>query len=200
MASLEGARRHERFGQVNLPAVFSRAWLAWCHAELGTFAEGRALGEEGLRIAEAVQAPMQPYHAPHGVSGLLSLRQGDLHQALPLLERAWPSVRTRLAGLVPRDRRGLGRGVYPVRAPRRGRAAAHAGDGAVTMTTELTARLSGRSLAERGLSAGRPPGGGAARSPSAPSTLARTHQERGHQAYALRLLGEHCRAARAPGG
>jgi tetratricopeptide (TPR) repeat protein len=54
MASLDGARRRERFGQVSLPAVLSRARLAVCHAELGAFAEGRALGEEGLRIAEAV--------------------------------------------------------------------------------------------------------------------------------------------------
>ena len=57
VASLEGARRHERFGQVFLPAVHSRAWLAVCHAELGTFAEGCAFGEEGLRIAEAVEHP-----------------------------------------------------------------------------------------------------------------------------------------------
>jgi tetratricopeptide (TPR) repeat protein len=54
VASLDGARRHERFGQVFLPAVNSYALLATCHAELGTFAEGRALGEEGLQIAEAV--------------------------------------------------------------------------------------------------------------------------------------------------
>jgi tetratricopeptide (TPR) repeat protein len=54
MAFFEGARRHERFGQVNLPAVTSRAFLAQCHAELGMFAEGCALGEEGLRIVEAV--------------------------------------------------------------------------------------------------------------------------------------------------
>src|SRR5439155_23642719 len=51
LTSLEGAPRHERFGQVILPAVGSRAWLAVCHAELGLFAEGRALGEEGLQIA-----------------------------------------------------------------------------------------------------------------------------------------------------
>ena len=31
--------------------------FAWCHAELGTFAEASALGEEGLRIAEAVAHP-----------------------------------------------------------------------------------------------------------------------------------------------
>src|SRR5262249_36020079 len=54
VASLDGARRHERFGPGVLPAVQSRAWLAWCHAELGTFTEGRTLGEEGLRIAEVV--------------------------------------------------------------------------------------------------------------------------------------------------
>jgi hypothetical protein len=33
------------------------AVLAACHAELGMFAEGRALGDEGLRIAEAVTHP-----------------------------------------------------------------------------------------------------------------------------------------------
>jgi tetratricopeptide (TPR) repeat protein len=54
VASLEGAQRHERFGQVILPAVSSRACLAACHAELGTFAEGRALGDEGLQIVEAI--------------------------------------------------------------------------------------------------------------------------------------------------
>ena len=57
VASLDGARRRERFGQVILPAVQSRAFLAACHAELGMFAEGSALGEEGLRIAEAVAHP-----------------------------------------------------------------------------------------------------------------------------------------------
>ena len=65
----------------------SRAFLATCHAELGTFAEGRALGEEGLRIAEAVAHPASLIIASWGI-GLLALRQGDLHRALPLLERA----------------------------------------------------------------------------------------------------------------
>src|SRR5262249_26336256 len=57
VASLGGARRRERFGQFIVPAVGSRAALAWCHAELGMFAEGRSLGDEGLRIAEAVAHP-----------------------------------------------------------------------------------------------------------------------------------------------
>src|SRR5262245_14051696 len=52
VAFFEGARRRERFGFPNLPSVLSRFWLARCHTELGTFAEGRAVGEEGRRIAE----------------------------------------------------------------------------------------------------------------------------------------------------
>src|SRR5262249_50023317 len=84
--ALEGGRRHERFDLAYLPAIQNRSWLAWCHAELGMFAEGRALGEEGLRIAEAVAHPVSLMHAWWGI-GLLALRQGDLPRALPLLER-----------------------------------------------------------------------------------------------------------------
>jgi tetratricopeptide (TPR) repeat protein len=58
VAFFDGARRLERFGQVILPAVHCRAVLAVCHAELGTFPEGRALGDEGLQMAEeAVNHP-----------------------------------------------------------------------------------------------------------------------------------------------
>jgi tetratricopeptide (TPR) repeat protein len=106
VASLDGARRHERFGGPYLPAVLSRAYLAWCHAELGTFAEGRAFGDEGLQIAEAVAHSGSLIWAYYG-TGLLSLRQGDLHRALPLLERAvglcqdadFPTVPLRGCGL-----------------------------------------------------------------------------------------------------
>jgi tetratricopeptide (TPR) repeat protein len=86
-AFLNGMRRGERFGQVFLPAVQCLVRLAWCHAELGTFAEGRVFGEEGLRIAEAVAHPASLMQACWGL-GLLSLHQGDLPRALPLLERA----------------------------------------------------------------------------------------------------------------
>ena len=87
VAFFDGARRHERFGQLILPAVVSRADLAGCHAELGMFAEGRVLGDEGLRIAEAVAHPSSLMWASRGL-GLLCLRQGDLPSAFPLLERA----------------------------------------------------------------------------------------------------------------
>jgi class 3 adenylate cyclase/tetratricopeptide (TPR) repeat protein len=41
LAFFDGVRRRERFGQVFLPAVISRAYLAVCHAELGMFPEGK---------------------------------------------------------------------------------------------------------------------------------------------------------------
>jgi class 3 adenylate cyclase/tetratricopeptide (TPR) repeat protein len=87
VASFEGTRRRERFGQVTLPAVRSRFALVGCYAELGTFAKGSALGDEGLRIAEAADHPGSLMFASLGV-GWLSLHQGDLRRALPLLERA----------------------------------------------------------------------------------------------------------------
>jgi tetratricopeptide (TPR) repeat protein len=74
-------------GQVFLPAVTSRVFLVWCHAELGTFAEGRALGDEGLRLAEAAAHPPSRMVAQWGI-GQLALRHGDLPRALPMLEQA----------------------------------------------------------------------------------------------------------------
>jgi class 3 adenylate cyclase/tetratricopeptide (TPR) repeat protein len=87
VAALEGEQRYERFGQNVPPAVFSRTFLTLCLAEVGAFAEGRAVGEAVLRIAEAVNQPASLVSAYRGV-GHLALRQGNLHQALPLLERA----------------------------------------------------------------------------------------------------------------
>jgi predicted ATPase len=189
MASLEGARRHEHFGLPFLPAVSSRAFLTACHAELGTFAEGRALGEEGLRIAEAVAHPVSLIFAYEGI-GLLALRQGDLSRALPPLERALGICQDAdLPVYFPRVAAALG-GAYTLC----GRVA-----DAVPLLTQameqttatemvyfqalcrlslgdaqlLAGRLEeARALAERALA------------------LAHEHQERGHQAYALRLLGD----------
>jgi tetratricopeptide (TPR) repeat protein len=82
VAFFDAAGHRERFGLPNLPAVLSRAFLARCYAELGMFAEDRALCEAGLQIAEAVGHPGSLMHACYG-SGLLALHQGDLPKALP---------------------------------------------------------------------------------------------------------------------
>jgi tetratricopeptide (TPR) repeat protein/ABC-type thiamine transport system ATPase subunit len=87
VAALAGAWRQERFGLTTLPAVNALTCLARCHGQMGTFAAGVALGDEGLLIAEAVAHPASLLFASCSV-GSLCLRQGDLPRALPLLERA----------------------------------------------------------------------------------------------------------------
>jgi class 3 adenylate cyclase/tetratricopeptide (TPR) repeat protein len=189
VAALEGAGRHEPFGRVVLPAVASRALLAWCHAELGGFPEGRAFGEEGLRMAEAVA------HAPSrmvasGWTGLLSLRQGDLPRALPLLERAVSLCQEAdLPSYFPWMAAPLG-AAYTLA----GRVA-----DAVSLLTQAmehaVASEAGRyqalcqlSLGEAQLRAGRLEEAQALATQGL--AYAREHQERGHEAYALRLLAD----------
>jgi tetratricopeptide (TPR) repeat protein/nucleotide-binding universal stress UspA family protein len=189
VASLEGARRHEFFGRVFLPAVLSRAYLAWCHAELGTFAEGKALGDEGLQIAEEVAHPGSLMYAHHGI-GLLALRQGDLAEAVPRLERAM--------GLCQDTDLPL---VFPFIAAALGAAYALAGrvtealplltqaiEQARTLETADYQVLCHLSLGEAQVLAGQPQEAQAIAERAL--TLACERQERGHQAYALRLLGE----------
>jgi tetratricopeptide (TPR) repeat protein len=84
--TLVGEWLHERFGEAGLPSVFSRAWLVWGLAEFGEFTEGSTRGAEAVSIAEAVEQPFTLSHAYFGV-GYLHLRQGDLHQAITVLER-----------------------------------------------------------------------------------------------------------------
>ena len=61
--------------------------MVLCLSELGAFAEGVAYGDEALQIAEAVDRPYEYLNVYYRV-GYLHVRQGTLHQAIPLLERA----------------------------------------------------------------------------------------------------------------
>jgi tetratricopeptide (TPR) repeat protein len=189
VASFEGPRHRERFGQVILPAVTSRVWLAWCHAELGTFAEGSALGAEGLRMAEAATHPPSLMFAYWGM-GLLALRQGDLPRALPQLERAvdlcqdadlpvwfpWMAAPLgtaytlggRVADAVPLLTQAMEQTMAMERVDFQAFCRLSLGEAQL-----LAGRLEeAHTLAEQALA------------------LARAHQEQGHEAYALRLLGE----------
>ncbi len=74
------------FGLSGMPSVSTRQWSTWCHAELGTFSEGMAIGEAGVRIAESVQSPRALASAYTGV-GRLALRKGDVDQAMVAFER-----------------------------------------------------------------------------------------------------------------
>jgi len=191
VASLDGARRFERFGLRVPPAVSSRAWLAWCDAELGRFAEGKALGAEGLQIAEAVAHPSSLMQAYSGI-GLLALRQGNLPRALLLLERGWgiyQDADVRDSAAFPLIAAALG-ATYTLG----GRVA-----DAVPLLTQALEQTMAMDivryqafchlpLGEAQLLAGRLEEAHA----HAERALAhaREYQERGNQAYALRLLGD----------
>jgi tetratricopeptide (TPR) repeat protein len=86
VAALEGEQLQERFWQVNLPSVTSCTYLAFCLAELGVFHEAMAYAEEGLQIAEAVDHPNSLAIACMGL-GQVTLIQGVLPTALMVLER-----------------------------------------------------------------------------------------------------------------
>jgi tetratricopeptide (TPR) repeat protein len=186
-AFFEGTRRYERFGQLILPAVLSRTYLAWCHAEMGTFPEGKTLGEEGLQIAEAANQPHSLMWAYHGI-GLLSLRQGDLARALPRLERAMdicqdtdsPVWFPPLAGALGAAYTLGGRVADAVPLLRQ------ALEEATAMETVFMQTLCGLSLGEAQLLADCLEEAHTLAEQAL--ALAREHQERGNEAYALCLL------------
>jgi tetratricopeptide (TPR) repeat protein len=191
---LDGAHRHERFGGINVLAVNSRAWIAVSHAELGRFAEGRVLGDEGLQIAEEIGHPSSLVNAYRG-GGLLALRQDDVLRALHALERARDigqaaDIPTTLLNIAP----GLG-ATYVLA----GRA-----DAAVPLLTQTLEQILARnmgenlvfcslSLGEAHMLAGHLEEAHALAERAL--AFARAHQERGNEAYVLRLLGDiaaHC--------
>jgi class 3 adenylate cyclase/tetratricopeptide (TPR) repeat protein len=189
VVALDEVGHRARFGTVILPAVLARAYLAWCQAELGLFAEGRSRGDEGLRIAEAVEQPGSLMMASWEV-GLLALRQGNLPRALPRLEQAvalcqdadLPFYFPRMAAVLGAAYTLGGRVADAVplltRALEQTTATGSVGDRALCRLSLGEAQLlAGRleeahALAERALA------------------HANEYGERGHQAYALRLLGD----------
>jgi len=190
IACFDAAPRRERVvGQLALPTVLCRAWLAVGHAELGMFAEGRTHGEEGLRTAEVADHPASLVHASWGL-GTLFLYQGDLRRSLPLLERTMglyqnPGFRVgfiTIAGALGAAYTLAGRVADAValltQAVEQGSALGSISAQAHRLfrlgeAQVLAGRLEeGHALTERALA------------------LARAHQERRFQAYALRLLGE----------
>jgi tetratricopeptide (TPR) repeat protein len=88
VAALTGELVRERFGSAALPSVFSRSWMAFSLADLGAFAEAIAIGEEALRFAEEVDTAHAQVLATH-VIGLVYLCQGDIDRAIPLFEQTF---------------------------------------------------------------------------------------------------------------
>jgi tetratricopeptide (TPR) repeat protein len=74
----------QRFDALGLPASTSRAYAAWCLAELGAFAEGLVYGSEAIQIAQAAHHVFSLTIALWR-TGYLYLLRGDLPHAIPLL-------------------------------------------------------------------------------------------------------------------
>ena len=187
--SLHGAQRHERFGQAILPSVQSRAFLAACHAELGRFAEGNVLGEEGLQIAETVAHPSSLMWAYYGV-GLLSLRQGDLRRGLTRLERAMGICQeANISIFFPRMAAALG-AAYTLAGRLADALPLVTQAVGQTTTVEMVGfqALCSLPLGEVHLLAGHLEEAHALAEQAL--ALTRAHQEQGNQAYAQRLLGD----------
>ncbi|HSF02570.1 MAG TPA: hypothetical protein VLA62_06150, partial [Solirubrobacterales bacterium] len=85
--ALQGDRRYERLEFGGLTSVIAQERCAWCLAELGEFAEAMARVEEGGRVAREIDDPSSLVFADRSL-GLVSLRRGDLMQAIPPLERS----------------------------------------------------------------------------------------------------------------
>jgi tetratricopeptide (TPR) repeat protein len=86
VVSLDGDLLRESFHLPAPASVLSRAWLAWCLAECGEFSEGLAVAEEAVETAGSVGHLYGLIVARFSL-GILSLQQGELPQAIGVLER-----------------------------------------------------------------------------------------------------------------
>jgi DNA-binding NtrC family response regulator/tetratricopeptide (TPR) repeat protein len=187
--SLAGPRGRERFGMVGLPAVLSSGFLAWYLAELGEFPEASARSEEALAIAESANDPYSLAIASN-LAGVVAVLDGAPAQAIHTLERALELCRAMgFRILLPSASCWLG-AAYTLA----GRSAdavpliKQAVEAAVSMKRMDRYAIFLVQLGEAHVHAGRPDW---AREPAERALqLARRQGERGHEAYALRLLAD----------
>ncbi|MBI2468196.1 MAG: AAA family ATPase [Candidatus Rokubacteria bacterium] len=187
--SLEGDRSRERFGLHGFPAVLARCYLAWTLAEGGRFDEGIAHGEEGVRIAEAVDHPYSLAFACWCM-GHVYLVKGDFGRAIHLFERGRAlSLDWNLTVLSPALTRLLGHAYVLSGRVADGLPLLHEGLRAwESMGARFFRALALVQAGEASLLAGRlEEGRGFGEQALA---LAREHAERGYEACALRVLGD----------
>lgn len=83
---LEGELSLQQFSLAGFPAVSARSFLTRIYADQGKFERGIVHGEEGIRLAEAVDHPYSLAIACWCLADLLATR-GELRRAVVLLER-----------------------------------------------------------------------------------------------------------------
>ncbi len=181
--------RHERFGLYSAPYPLTLGWLGVCYAEQGEFDRAAELGREALRIAEAVDGPVSVTVIRHGVARVHQL-QGALRAAMEVLEPGLRVAENIEAPAVSRWLQACLALVY-AQAGRCDEAIPLAEMARDQGSAELSAWLG-----EVYLLAGRH--ADAAGAAQHALDLACRHRERGHEARALRLLGEIAARAEPP--
>ncbi len=183
----EGAR--EGSGQQSpLIASWSHSWLALTLSSLGRFVDASLHAQEALRIAEGADHPFTLAEALTGVASVC-LAQGDLDRAMDALERA--RVLTRTSNLQPwAILARLGYACALSARPAQGRDLL---EEVIQNATTMSSMGVGRAmqlawLGEAYLLEGRLDD--ALQRAQEAVSLAQRHQERSHEAWGLRLLGE----------
>jgi class 3 adenylate cyclase/tetratricopeptide (TPR) repeat protein len=189
VTQLEGDLRRETFELAGFPSVLSRVWLAFALAEQGELDEAVAHTEEATAIAEAENHAFSLVVA-HAGTGMIHLLRGDHEKATGPLERGL--VIDRLSDIPL---------LFPLVAAPLGWAYARAGrhDEGLRLLEDATERAEAMGwagnhairllwLSRVHLQAGH--GDIATRLALRALELARRLGERGHEAYALQLLGE----------
>jgi tetratricopeptide (TPR) repeat protein len=187
--ALQGDLLYERFGEPSVLSAHARAWLALTLADVGRAVEGVALGEEAVRIAEETRNAFSQTTATHALGSVL-VRAGDLARGLTVLERSvalsrdgnflllLPHVASALGAALVRAGRPVEALPLLEEAVETARAKGLVGGVALYLIRLGRGLLAAgrakdaRDVAERALAS------------------ARLRHERGHEAYALFLLGD----------
>jgi predicted ATPase/class 3 adenylate cyclase len=168
----------------------STTYLAWSLAALGEFAEARRRTEDSLRLAETSDNPLALILACMGL-GMVHLRHGNATAAIPVLEQGFQVCHT--FGLTALVFHGIAASLGAAYALTDRTAEAipllrKVADQAGSMKLVSDHLLGAIPLGEVWLSTGRIED--AAQLGEQALHLARQHKQRGHEVYALRLLGE----------
>jgi len=194
---LEGELSYQRCGLPFVPAVVGRSWLVWALAERGKFDEAASHGDVALQIAKEVGHPFNLAHIYYDLGYFYAVK-GDFDRAVETLEAAYALIREwSLTYLSPFIMGFLGhahalagnveRGVFLLR---------QAVSAYETMGLGLFRSLVGVQFGEALFLAGQIEEAKSATERAL--ALTRQRQEQGHEAYALRLLGEIALRADSP--
>jgi tetratricopeptide (TPR) repeat protein len=186
--ALSGSNLREFFDMECPPAILCRVFLVMCLSETGEFGTAIQYGREAVRLAEEMEQAFGSIYAASGV-GLAYLRKGELQTAIKVLERGME--RCRIADI-------------PVQFPLVGSplGLAYVLSGRIDEGIRLLEQAVGQTASKRGsgqafrlallseayLHAGRIDD--AVAKAELGLQLSQSYQERGREAWILRLMGE----------